>query len=45
LRQETQEETNKRIEDAVRYFEEGNEGIVFSGDEFKELSKALLKMK
>lgn len=45
LREETQEETNKRIEDAAKYFEEGNEGIVFTGDEFNELSNALLKMK
>jgi hypothetical protein len=45
LRNETQEETNKRIEDAVKYFEEGNEGIIFTGDEFNELSNALLKMK
>ena len=45
LRNETQEETNARIEDAIKYFEEGNEGIVFSTDEFKELSNALIKMK
>lgn len=45
LRSETLEETNERIENAMKYFEEGNEGIVFTLDELKELSKVLTKMK
>ena len=45
LRKETQGETNERIDTAVKYFEDGNSGIEFSFDEFKELEKVLLKMK
>ncbi len=45
LRNETLEETNQRIETAAKYFEEGNEGIFFSFEEFKELSLALPKFK
>ena len=29
----------------MKYFEEGNEGIVFTLDEFKELSNVLTKIK
>ena len=45
LRNETQEETNKRIELAAKYFEDGKEGISFSFEEFNELSSALPKFK
>ena len=45
LRKETQDETNQRIEAAAKYFEDGNEGISFSLDEFDELSSALPKFK
>ena len=45
LRVETQAETNQRIDDGIRYFEEGNEGIIFSFDEFNELTNALINMK
>lgn len=45
LRKETQEETNARIEKAISDAETGKgKWISFSGEEFEELSKALLKM-
>ena len=44
LRKETQEDTNQRIENAVKNM--GNENFVsFSEDEFNALSNALLKIK
>ena len=44
LRKETQEDTNQRIENAVKNM--GNESFVsFSEDEFNALSNALLKIK
>ncbi len=45
LRNETQEETNARIEKVIADSENGKGELVsFSGEEFTELSKALLKM-
>lgn len=44
LRHETQEETNARIERAIKEVEIGN-SISFTGEEFKQLSKALLRIR
>jgi hypothetical protein len=40
LRDETQDETNARIEKAIKSMEKGN-NISFTGEEFKQLSKVL----
>ncbi len=45
LRDETQEETNRRIEAAIADAESGKaKWVSFSGEEFEALSKALSKM-
>jgi len=43
LRPETKEETKARIDKAIEYVESGGKLINFTGEEFEELTKNLLK--